>query len=91
MGHQQDMQRYEKTERGKLTRYGIMRKYDNRHRLKNCARQAIRTAVFRGKMIRSLICERCHRKRKTFAYHLDFNKPFDIVEICYQCYRKYYC
>jgi len=80
------MRRYEKTEKGKATRYKIMRKYDEGHRLENRARHAIRNSVFRGQMIRLSVCEVCHRKRKTAAYHRDFNKPFDVIEMCHECY-----
>jgi len=90
MEHKEAMKCYEKTKKGKVNRYEIMRKYDKNHRLENRARQAIRNAVFRGKMIRSSICEMCDRKRKTFAYHRDFDKPFDVIEMCYQCYTKYF-
>lgn len=55
---------------------------DHRHR----ARQAVRRALNRGKLIKPSECSKCHRKIKLTAHHPDYSKPLEVIWLCYECH-----
>lgn len=85
--HREAMRKYEQTEKGKATRYKIMRRYDKTHRLENKARQYIRSAIFRGKIKRPTICENCGGNSQIQGHHADYSKPKEVQWLCRKCHR----
>jgi hypothetical protein len=47
-------------------------------------------AIKIGKMIRPRVCCRCGKRGKTVAHHPDYNKPLDVLFICYSCHGKHH-
>lgn len=71
--------RYEQasTEKRKET----LREYRQKNPLKTNARQAVRRAVLRGKLMRQP-CQVCGATDKVQAHHHDYSKPLDVEWLC---------
>ena len=84
--------RYEKTEKGKIGRYRIRRRYEDAHQLEVRARGIVRNAIFRGKIKRAEICARCGKDESQVgriqAHHPDYSEPYRFIWACRKCHRK---
>lgn len=44
-------------------------------------------AIRRGEIFKPEICERCKEEKRILAHHEDYNKPFEIIWLCYSCHK----
>lgn len=48
----------------------------------------LRMAVYRGEIERPTVCERCgYDMRPCFGHHHDYDKPFDVEWLCFECHQ----
>ena len=52
------------------------------------SRYKVRDAIKSGKLIRPDRCQSCREKGKIEAHHIDYNEPYNVKWLCYQCHRK---
>lgn len=55
---------------------------------KNTAFQVVNRAVKSGELIRPTICLACNAETFIVAYQENYDKPFEIIWLCINCYRK---
>jgi len=59
--------------------------------LKDRARAALRSAVYRGKIVKPSTCSRCGGKvstpRDMHGHHADYTKPLDVEWLCQKCHQ----
>lgn len=54
------------------------------------ARQAVRTAIKRGELIRPATCEQCGRSGLQIeAAHYDYDQPLNVRWLCRRCHRTW--
>ena len=68
------------------------KKYNDKCRLikskKSAAFHVVNCAVKSGELIRPTICPVCNTKTFIVAYQENYDKPFEIIWLCINCYRK---
>ena len=52
------------------------------------ARQVLNRAVQSARIAKPDICSRCGEARKITAHHPDYDKPLDVVWLCYECHAN---
>ncbi len=52
------------------------------------ARYQVNLAVSRGDMVKPDECQECHKKTRLTAHHADYDRPLDVVWLCYECHGK---
>jgi hypothetical protein len=63
------------------------RKYqEEKNPHKMSARQAVRTAILNGNLVRPGICSVCLLEKKPDAHHPDYSKPLEVIWLCRQCH-----
>ena len=62
-----------------------------RHPEKFKARNALRRAVYEGKIIKPSTCQVCVKSVKRIeGHHEDYEKPLDVIWMCVACHRKHH-
>lgn len=62
-----------------------------KHRANNPEKYKARTAVgnaLRDGKLKKKPCQYCNSEEKVQAHHKDYNKPFDVVWVCFKCHRQ---
>ena len=54
---------------------------------KKAAAYAVNLEVSRGNIVRPTICSACGEKRKVVGHHYDYERPLDVVWLCYSCHK----
>lgn len=82
--------RYEKDRIARPERRAQQVRYQRKRRAahpeKYAANSAVHNAIRDGKLIRPDSCEMCGSADKIQAHHHDYNKPLDVVWLCYKCH-----
>ena len=86
--NRKNCQNYRKTEAGKEASRRSSKKKRQLYPEKIKARQAVRSAIRSGKLIRPSICESCFKKRFIQAHHEDYSKPLDVDWLCTECHNE---
>lgn len=55
-------------------------------RAKNRARLRAYRAVQAGKIQRRVMCQGCRRKKKLTMHHKDYDKPLEVIWLCWECH-----
>lgn len=61
---------------------------NQRDKNKNKARQAVKTALLKGILIRPIVCSMCHREKQIDAHHPDYSKPLEVQWLCRECHMR---
>ena len=62
------------------------RKYRNSRKEKQTCMNKVQWAIESGKLVKPSLCECCNSKRKLEGHHRDYNKPLEIMWLCYPCH-----
>lgn len=54
------------------------------------ARYMLNYAVKKGDVIKPKLCNSCSKNKKLTAHHEDYNKPYDVIWLCYECHGLYH-
>jgi hypothetical protein len=65
-----------------------LQKHRNENRDKYRARWLVDYHLRKGNIQKPERCEQCKKMDKLTAHHKDYNKPLDIVWLCYECHRN---
>jgi hypothetical protein len=52
------------------------------------AREAVRSALRKGQIVRPSRCQHCNQECKPQAHHEDYSKPLDVVWLCVSCHTQ---
>lgn len=63
------------------------KEYRARNPIKARARRLLQQAVFRTRIIRPDICDKCCRSTSLEAHHYDYSRAFDVLWLCKQCHE----
>ena len=55
--------------------------------LRERARAIVRAMVRRGQLVKSVVCLRCRKRRRTIWHHPDYSRPTWVEETCLKCHR----
>ena len=65
-----------------------VKRHQEKNREKYLARQCLRRAVNRGKIIKPVNCERCGMKKERIeGHHNDYSKRLDVEWLCVDCHK----
>jgi len=90
-----DLARYRNREYARSSRRSNPEKVRNierersRHRVRterDNARQILNGAVRTGKVVKPVSCSDCGAIGKITGHHEDYNRPLDVVWLCYECH-----
>lgn len=66
-----------------------LKRHSEKHRDKYLARQDLRRAVLRGKIIKPDKCDMCHFKAERIeGHHTDYFKRLEVIWLCVDCHKK---
>lgn len=54
----------------------------------NRAMARINTKIYSGKIVRPKHCSKCGKEGKIQAHHEDYDKPFEVTWLCWNCHIK---
>jgi hypothetical protein len=61
----------------------------DRYRAAKNAREKVRIAILRGRMVRPSQCEECGTVAYVEGAHEDYARPFDVRWLCRRCHRRW--
>ena len=64
------------------------RRYRMKNKAKYTAQFTINNMIQRGEIIRPEICSMCGQRGLINAHHHDYNKPLDVIWVCWECHNK---
>jgi len=66
-----------------------VKRHQAKNRDKYLARQDLRRAVLRGKIIKPSICQNCNiEKDKIEGHHTDYSKRLEVIWLCKECHQN---
>ncbi len=69
---------------GQYKKYG--RTFRERNPAKCAAHRAVYHAVESGRLVRPSYCDECNRPCKPHGHHPDYNKPLEVIWLCWACH-----
>lgn len=64
------------------------KEYYEKNKHKTHARSLVRTALYRGDLVRKSICEVCKIKPAREGHHPDYTKPLEVMWLCNSCHKR---
>lgn len=66
-----------------------IKRHQEKHRDKYLARQDLRRAVARGKIIKPKCCELCNKEAERIeGHHQDYSKRLEVIWMCVDCHKS---
>ncbi len=66
----------------------MSRKWKEQNPEKVKVHHQVENAIWRGRLDRKRICERCSKECRLHAHHEDYSKPFDVIWLCPHCHKQ---
>ena len=64
-----------------------IKKWRDNHPKEILAHSEFHRAIYSGKIIKPLKCSLCGSETKLVGHHFDYNKPLEVIWLCYSCHR----
>lgn len=82
--------KWKNSKNGKLSRKNDYKRTRELFSEKYKARYLLANAVRKGAIIKSLSCERCNKQKNLQGHHHDYNKPYDVEWLCFECHKNHH-
>lgn len=66
----------------------ITKKQRTKYPKKYKAQTIIGNAIRDGKLIKPSLCEKCHKRKRLYAHHENYNKPLQVTWLCQICHKQ---
>ena len=72
----------------KLDQQATLANYRLKYPEKYAARYAVGNAIRSGRITKPKTCSRCGSDKLIQAHHHDYQKPLDVIWLCFACHRE---
>ena len=81
-------QRIKNNEEARIKNNENKKEWYKKNKHKKYANNLVMRALYSGKLIRPLYCEKCNSDLKIEAHHEDYDKPYVVVWLCVECHSN---